>query len=187
MLSALPKYLDALMVKFNAMKHGGKVIWHGLCVAEDGLRIVSIVAMTILVFIAIMLRLVMNWASPAWDEIARYIMIWSIMAGAIVTSREDEHIKMGFLTNILRTEKQLLVHDFIISVITLLFLCFFAVWSYNYLVFSLERGLRSIVTNIPMAPVHASFFIGAAFSILHFAVHVIKKGQRLWNYLEIEA
>jgi len=174
--------MDAL----NASRRAGKVIWRWLCTAEDGLRIISIVAMTLLVFIAIMLRLIMNWASPAWDEIARYIMIWSIMAGAIVTSREDEHIKMGFLTNILRTERQLLMHDFIISVITLLFLCVFAVWSYNYLIFSIQRGLRSIVTNIPMAPVYASFVIGIGFSVLHFVMHVIKKGQRLWNYLESE-
>lgn len=168
---------------FDIVKHIGKGLWILLCISEDVLRILSIVSMTILVFIAITLRLTLDWASPAWDEIARYIMIWSIMAGAIVTSREDEHIKMGFISGKLRTEKQKKIHDFFITFITLTFLCVFSVWSYHYLIFSIERGLRSIVTNIPMAIVHSSFFIGVFLSVLHFTVHTIKKGHSLLKLL----
>ncbi len=155
--------------------------WQWFCFSEDILRVIAILIMTILVFISIMLRLIFNWASPAWDEIARYIMIWSIMAGAIVTSREDEHIRMGFLKILLRSERQQMIHEFITTVITLIFLSFFAVWSYQYLTFSVERNLRSIVTNIPMAPVHASFFIGITFSFFHFMIHTINKGIKLIN------
>jgi len=175
------------MPGFDVIKHAGNVIWRWLYAGEDVLRVISIVVMTLLVFIAIMLRLILTWASPAWDEIARYIMIWSIMAGAIVTSRADEHIKMGFLRSLFHSERKLLIFDFIILVITLLFLCVFVVWSYRYLLFSVETGLRSIVTNIPMAPAHASFVTGAAFSVLHFIVHTIKKGQQLLNYSKTEA
>jgi TRAP-type C4-dicarboxylate transport system permease small subunit len=103
------------------------------------------------------------------------------MAGAIVTSREDEHIKMGFLRNYLRTDKHLQIHDFIVTVVTFVFLCFFAFWSYKYLSFSVERDLRSIVTNIPMAPVHASFFIGITLSVLHFVLHLFRKATNLSN------
>lgn len=170
------------MRELKFIKHASGLIWRWLYAGEDVLRIITIVAMTLLVFIAITLRLIVAWASPAWDEIARYIMIWSIMAGAIVTSREDEHIKMGILRNRMHTEKQLLVYDFTIIVITLLFLCVFTVWSYQFLSFSIERGLRSIVTNIPMAPMHASFLAGAFLSVLHFIIHAVKKGQELLNY-----
>ena len=172
------------------MKHShgirsvANIIWIWLCLSEDTLRVVAIMAMTVLVFISILLRLVLSWASPAWDEIARYIMIWSIMAGAIVTSRQDEHIKMGFLRSFLHTEKQLLIHNFIVTLGTLVFLCFFSVWSYQYLIFSMERGLRSIVTNIPMAPVHASFLIGIALSVFHFILHAVRKSQYLFNFLK---
>ena len=172
------------MHEFGIVRRIGKGAWILLCISEDALRIMSIVTMTILVFIAIMLRLTLHWASPAWDEIARYIMIWSIMAGAIVTSREDEHIKMGFISGKLRTEKQKKIHDFFITLITLFFLCVFAVWSYQYLIFSIERGLHSIVTNIPMAPVHASFFIGVFFSVFHFVIHTIRKAHGLLKYLK---
>lgn len=171
------------MNDFSHVRTFGEKLWHWLCYSEDILRIVAILGMTILVFISIMLRLILCWASPAWDEIARYIMIWSIMAGAIVTSREDEHIKMGFLKTILRSERQQLTHEFITTVVTLLFLIFFTVWSYQYLTFSVERNLRSIVTNIPMAPVHASFLIGVSLSLLHFFIHTIRKGMNLSTYL----
>lgn len=174
-------------IKLNAMRHAGNVAYHWVYVSENGLMIISIAGMTLLVFISIMLRLILTWASPEWDEIARYIMIWSIMAGVIVTSRHDEHIKMGFIRNFFRSEKQLLIYDFVILVITLLFLCVFVVWSYQYLLFSVKTDLRSIVTNIPMAPVHASFVTGAVFSVLHFVAHTIKKGQQLLHYTKTAA
>jgi TRAP-type C4-dicarboxylate transport system permease small subunit len=163
-----------------------KTLWTSLTAMEDFLRISAILVMTLLVFISIFLRIVFTWASPAWDEIARYIMIWSIMAGAIVTSREDEHIKMGFVSAILREQKKLKIHDFIVTIITFIFFVCFAVWSYNYMVFSMQRNLRSIVTNIPMFPVHASFFVGAALSVLHYIIHVIRKGYSLFGSGSVE-
>jgi TRAP-type C4-dicarboxylate transport system permease small subunit len=142
--------------------------------------------MTALVFLSIVLRLVLGWASPAWDESARYVTIWMIMAGAIVTSRQDEHITMGYLSNILRTEKQRLLLSVIITGITFLFLCVFTVWTFQFISFSVERGLRSVVTNIPMLPMHLSFFVGVVLSTLHFLIHTIRKSHRLINYVKAE-
>ncbi|MBA7655054.1 hypothetical protein ES703_62951 [subsurface metagenome] len=167
-------------------KRAGNAIWRWLYVSEDTLRVISIVAMTLLVFVSIMLRLLLATAYPEWDEIARYLMIWSIMAGFIVTSRDDEHIKMGFLRNVFHG-RHLLIFDFIVMVITLLFLCIFMVWSYQYILYSVEASLHAFITNIPMAPVHASFVAGAFFSVLHFVVHTVKKGQQLLNYSKTEA
>lgn len=170
------------MSEFNVIKHAAGVSWRWLYIGEDALRVTSIAIMTLLVFVAIMLRVILGWGSPAWDEIARYLMIWSIMAGAVVTSREDEHIKMGFLRSLFHSERKLLIFDFIILVITTLFLCGFVVWAYQFLLWSFEQGLHTIVTDIPMAPMHVAFLFGAFFSVLHFIVHVIKKGQQLFSY-----
>jgi TRAP-type C4-dicarboxylate transport system permease small subunit len=159
----------------------GKKIWQWLCTGEDVLRVLAIVAMTVLVFSSILLRHITAWAYPAWDELARYIMIWSIMAGAIVTSREDEHIKMGFIKNFLNTERRIIIHDYCTTLITFIFLIFFTVWSYKYMVYSIEDNLRSIVTDIPMVYVHSSFVVGTSISVLHFAVHVIAKTKKLYN------
>ena len=51
--------------------------------------------MTGLVFYQVAARIIFKWSSPALEESARFIMIWSIFIGAVVTSREDAHIKMG--------------------------------------------------------------------------------------------
>jgi len=142
--------------------------------------------MTALVFLSIVLRLALGWASPAWDEIARYLTIWTLMCGFIVASRQDEHITMGYLSNILRTEKQRLLLNTIITGIVFLFLCVFTAWTFQFISYSVERGLRSVVTNIPMLPVHLSFFVGAVLSTLHFLIHTIRKSHRLINHVKAE-
>ncbi len=62
---------------------------------EDFTRVGSIVSMTVIVFVQIIARIFFEWSSPALEESARFIMIWSIFIGAVVTTREDSHIKMG--------------------------------------------------------------------------------------------
>lgn len=172
------------MSKSKAIIDTSRTVWRWLYSAEDALMMIGISIMTALVFLSIVLRLALGWASPAWDEIARYTMIWAVMGGAIVASRRDEHIKMDYLSSILRTEKQRLLLNTIITGITFLFLCVFTVWTFQFISFSVERSLRSVVTNIPMLPMHLSFFVGVVLSTLHFLIHTIRKSNILIHYVK---
>ncbi len=51
--------------------------------------------MTVIIFVQVVARIFFKWSSPAMEEAARFIMIWSIFIGAVVSTREDSHICMG--------------------------------------------------------------------------------------------
>lgn len=139
---------------------------------EDFGRVVTIVAMTMIVFYQVVARIVFKWSSPALEESARFIMIWSIFIGAVVTTREDGHIKMGGFA---RTKKGKVIFDLISKVVTLVFLCVFVKWSYEFAVHSWQKGMSSIVLDVPLVVVHVCFLVTGTLMVFHTLVHLISR------------
>jgi TRAP-type C4-dicarboxylate transport system permease small subunit len=152
--------------------------------AEDFLRTATIITMTALVVIQVILRVLFHWGSPVWEEMARFFLIWSIMVGALVTTREDEHIKMDILEHYVRSPKTRLSFEVVMKFICFLFLCVFTWWSWRFLLWSVRVNQQSFVLEIPMYTVHSAFAICGFFATLHFLIHFIKKTNQLINFKE---
>ena len=150
-----------------------------LYLAEDTGRIVTIVAMTALVFYQVMARIFFKWSSPALEEAARFIMIWSIFIGAVVTTREDGHIMMGGLFKGPQGE---MWFEFVSKTVALIFLCVFVVWSYEFASHSLRKGMSSIVLGMPLVVVHICFLVTGALMTLHTLIHLINQIKRIINF-----
>ena len=150
-----------------------------LLIAEDTGRIATIVAMTILVFIQVMARIFFKWSSPAMEEAARFIMVWSIFIGAVVTTREDSHIKMG---GIFRGEKGELWFELFAKAIALFFLCIFVSWSYDFVQHSIRRGMNSIVLSVPMVVVHSCFLVTGILMVFHTLVHFVRQIRKVFVF-----
>lgn len=150
-----------------------------LSVGEDIGRILTIVAMTVLVFIQVLLRLVFKWSSPSLEEAARFIMIWSIFIGAVVTTREHSHICMGgfFKKTIAK-----LWFELVSTIVCFLFICIFTKWSYGFAVYSLGKSMHSIVLRMPLIYVHSCFFICSIFILFHFGLHMLENVLSLKEY-----
>ena len=146
---------------------------------EDVGRIVTIVAMTAIVFYQVVARIVFKWSSPALEEAARFIMIWSIFIGAVVTTREDGHIKMG---GFVRTEKGRLHFELISKIITFAFLCVFVKWSFDYAVYSWIKGMNSIVLGVPLVVVHVCFVVTGTLMAFHTLIHLIDRVRKVRDY-----
>lgn len=147
-----------------------------LYLAEDTGRIVTIVSMTALVFYQVMARIFFHWSSPAMEEAARFIMIWSIFIGAVVTTREDSHIKMG---GIFKGPQGKLWFELISKTVTFFFLCVFVVWSYDFAVYSFHKGMNSIVLGVPLIVVHSCFFVTGILMLLHTLIHLFNQVRRV--------
>ena len=147
--------------------------------AEDAGRIVTIVAMTGLVFYQVVARIFFHWSSPAMEEAARFIMIWSIFIGAVVTTREDSHIKMG---GIFKGPHGELWFEFVSKIISLIFLCVFVAWSYEFAAYSLRKGMSSIVLGVPLVVVHVCFLVTGVLMTFHTLVHLIDQIKRIINF-----
>lgn len=150
-----------------------------LHIAEDAGRIATIVAMTILVFIQVMARIFFKWSSPAMEEAARFIMVWSIFIGAVVTTREDSHIRMG---GIFQGEKGKLWFELFVKIISVFFLCVFVSWSYDFVHHSIRRGMSSIVLGVPMVVVHSCFLVTGILMLFHALVHFFTQIGMLVSY-----
>ncbi len=148
-------------------------------VIEDIGRITSIVLMTGLVALQVLFRIVFEWSSPAWEEAARFIMIWSIFIGAIVTTREDGHIKMGGLFNSGAGKKWF---DLVEKLVCIGFMIVFVVWSWDFAVYSVQKSMQSIVLRLPLIVVHICFLVCSLFIVVHFIVHLGKHVQELITF-----
>ncbi len=161
------------------MKHRIDRILRALYIAEDVGRIATILAMTILVFIQVMARIFFKWSSPAMEEAARFIMIWSIFIGAVVTTREDSHIRMG---GFFRGRKAKLWFELVAKAAALFFLCVFVSWSYDFVQHSIRRGMNSIVLQVPMVVVHSCFLVTGILMVFHTVVHFIGQIRSIFAF-----
>lgn len=150
-----------------------------LYVIEDFGRIATIVAITLLVALQVVLRIFFKWSSPALEESARFIMIWSIFIGAIVTTREDGHIKMGGIFN---SGVKKLWFEFISKAVCLGFMVVFVVWSYEFAVYSVDKSMRSMVLRMPLIVVHICFFVCGVFIVFHFLFHFLRRARDVYSY-----
>lgn len=150
-----------------------------LIVAEDTGRIITIVSMTGLVFYQVIARIFFKWSSPALEEAARFIMIWSIFIGAVVTTREDSHIKMG---GVFKGPQGEVWFELVSKIITFLFLCVFVSWSYEFAAYSLRKGMNSIVLGVPLVVVHVCFLVTGILMALHTLVHLVNRVGRVIHF-----
>ncbi len=140
--------------------------------AEDFLRISTIAAMVLLIFLQVILRIIFQWGSPIWEEASRFLLVWSIMAGIMVTTRNDEHIKIELFQKLISSPKIKLFHEVIVKTTCLIFFCIFTYWSWDFLVWSIRSKQQSYLLSIPMFPVHAAFLICGSISVLHLFFHL---------------
>lgn len=139
---------------------------------ENNARIVAIITMTAIIFFQVSARIIFKWSSPAMEEAARFIMIWSIFIGAVVSSREDNHICMG---GFVRTRKGIALFKVISKIVTFLFLCVFVKWSFDYALHSYKKDMNSIVLNVPLIVVHSCFLVTGTLMALHSFVHLLRQ------------
>ncbi|MCP4021176.1 MAG: TRAP transporter small permease subunit [Desulfobacteraceae bacterium] len=166
------------------MKQAIQTLYAGLKMIEDNCRILTIILMTAIIFIQVVARIVFKWSSPAMEEAARFIMIWSIFIGAVVSTREDSHIRMGGFAKSVRSRALFNVAS---KLTTFLFLCVFVKWSYDYAIHSHSRRMNSIVLNVPLIVVHSCFLITGTLMALHTFIHFIKKATAAWKLFFKEA
>lgn len=147
--------------------------------AEDAGRILTIIAMTAVVFYQVVARIVFKWSSPALEEAARFIMVWSIFIGAVVTTREDSHIKMGGFFN---SERGRLYFEWISKIVTFAFLCVFVKWAHDFSVHSWQKKMNSIVLGVPLIVVHACFLVTGVLMAFHTLIHLIDRTRCVLNF-----
>lgn len=72
-----------------------------LGVLESGIVTVSLLVMIIVVFFQVFFRYVIHYSLPWSEELARYLMTWTVFVGASIGAKEGVHIGVAAFVNLL--------------------------------------------------------------------------------------
>lgn len=138
----------------------GKIVY-GYNHLEEYLLIGSLVFSVLLVFFQVVMRTVFKNSLSWSEELARYLFIWQTWLGVSIAFKEDEHIKVTLIYNIVKSKKIQAIIDFFADTIWFLF-SFFLIFNGAKLVSSIvSRNVTSSGLGLPMALVYMVFPISS--------------------------
>lgn len=142
-----------------------KKIDKGICIGEEFIAAVCLLAMCIIVFLAVVLRFAGIPFSVS-DELSRYLMIWCIYIGIIVATRERAHVGVEVLVAMLPEAAQKIL-KIIASVITLLTLCWMFYLTAMWVSSTMQGNIQlTPLMKIPYYTVYMSLPLGFGLSII---------------------
>lgn len=138
----------------------------GMDVLEKILRVILGLAMLVMLAVMVyqvILRYIFH-ASNIWsEELARYLMCYSVLLGAVIAIRKGSHLQVDVLLNLLKPRARHIA-VVICTLAGMIFLGYF----FSYGLDLCQSTMKSISagTGIPMGYVYACLPIGAALMIL---------------------
>jgi len=120
-----------------------------------------------LLFVNVVLRYVFHYGMSWAEEVTRYIMLWTVFAGAGVIAREGTHVSMEAFFNIW-PEKFKRIGFFAINIFcvaTIVAIFFFGMGLVRMVI---ETGQTSEAAFIPMWLIYAAFPVGSILMILGY-------------------
>jgi len=150
--------------------------------ADKGVELIQLVFSCIIMFAIMWLtfamvfwRYVLNNSIVWAEEILRYLMMWAVLVGAGLTTREDQHVSMDVLqTAIARWPKLRAIHYLITRVIVFGFMIYL-IGPTLELMEKAGSATATSVTWLHKSVIYASFLAGTASVCLSLLSQVPKK------------
>lgn len=135
-----------------------------------------------LVFINVVLRYIWGQPQSILDEFSVYFVVWGVLAGTAVALRNDHHIKVDALYNILPLATRHKVSIFATS-LGLAFCVFYTYYGIQLEMGYLQTGMRSADSRFPMWIIYLIVPISGVMFGIRFIdklVGLLKNGGRDW-------
>jgi C4-dicarboxylate transporter DctQ subunit len=157
-----------------------KKIWSYYNKAEEYLLVGSLMVTVGIVSLQVIFRYILNNSLSWSEELTRYIFIWQIWLGTSIAMREDRHLKVEFLYNMMGPKNRKILTIF--SKTVLLLFCLFLTINGGQLVLALqERHSLSTALRIPLYLVYASLPFSCFMMVLRLipqTIELIKSPDR---------
>ena len=129
---------------------------------EAYLLLGSLVFSVLLVFFQVIMRTVFHNSLSWSEELSRYIFIWQIWLGASIALKEDEHINVTLVYNMVKNKRAQACIKTFTDLVWFLF-CFFLIFNGASLVNSIiSRNTTSSGLGVPMAVIYIVLPISSA-------------------------
>ncbi|HGO5854590.1 TPA: TRAP transporter small permease [Mannheimia haemolytica] len=145
------------------------------------LVVVILSAMSILVFVNVVLRYGFNSSISVTEEVSRYMFVWLAFLGAVLAFSENQHVRVTMLTDKLSPIARNLLS--IVTDLAMLFCCYLIV-SGSWIQFNLNLNNFAPISGLPQGITFlASTVAGVLIGLLIIArivatVGVIAKGEK---------
>lgn len=133
---------------------------------EEAFVGISMMAVTILLFINIILRFFFS-AGISWtEEFVRYAIIWITFIGGSICFRRGIHVGIDVLIDYLPTKGKKIL-SFIINLMAIALMFFLIKFGIDLVIFSMNTGQLTPALQIKMYWVYLAIPIGALLSLIH--------------------
>lgn len=114
----------------------------------------------------------------AAHEASLFAAMWLYMCGAVLASRRNEHLVVDILASNLAGRMKLL-HQLLISVLTVIISCFFVLWVWKMLAWGMKRPQTIPVLDLPLWMAQAPIAFAAVAVLLYGLRDVTRSGLAL--------
>lgn len=118
----------------------------GVLVVTTG---VAFALMVLAVFAAVILREIVEIGWPWLEEIARYLLIWSVFLSAAILARRNEHITIDVIFNWLPPSLKMLVRV-AIALLGIFIAGYFAYLGWHFTARAYQQGQMSLTGYLPV-------------------------------------
>lgn len=138
--------------------------------ALDGIIVLSIIAISLLVFGQVLLRYVFRSPLMGIEELCYFPTTWLYLAAAVKASSEQNQLIARVLEIFLHRKKYVFLLRAVAALLASGILCWLTYWGYDFLRYSLRVEKLSDTLFIPWIYAEAPVFICMALMLLYTAV-----------------
>jgi TRAP-type C4-dicarboxylate transport system permease small subunit len=141
----------------------------------------SAALITILIFVQVFTRYVMQTSIFGIEDLATFVAVWLYFIGGSLGAWERGHISASLVDFVIKSDRAARWIKAFSAVLTTILSGWMTVWAFQYFMFTLQRGQMSLEINLPMAYVTVAMPIGLALMTFYFlieALDLIGKARR---------
>ena len=148
---------------------------------EASVLVLALAFSTLLIFVQVIFRYVLNDSITWSEELARYIFIWMIWLGTSVSMKQKEHIRMDMLMNAVHGKGKLVL-ELVSSIIMLAFCIFLVKYGWDLVASMMSRGNKSVALRLPMWIVYSSLPFSQLIVSLRLIGSIVSDAGKLFGH-----
>ena len=135
--------------------------------------VVLITLMTFIICLQIIMRL-FDASMPEAEEIARFLFVWAMYLSISYAIRDDRHIRISVIIDKFSGNARMII-DNCIDLIFIIYSVVIFVFGWRVIMQSLELGQIAPATELPIAVIYGSVFIGAVLNVFRLSLRLYSR------------
>ncbi|MBS4535059.1 TRAP transporter small permease [Clostridium sp. D2Q-14] len=139
---------------------------------------------SLLVFVQVLMRYMFNYSISWTEEVARYMIAWFIFLGSSIAVKENAHVNMDALSNLIKGKISQVI-SIIIDLINIAFCILTIMAGVKMIQSSISLGTIATSIPLPLYIPYASVPVGVSFMLVRYVFSIVNRIIDLVNGKEV--